>query len=130
MVGCEFQPLVRDLARKLTTCTSELPADAIEYWEPEGGDPNSVADIHEFLKITPDCSFDTVVCCLGLFSLLCHAPQQSDWQHECQLARRLNVTAVGVFPRGASHSREGQAVSGVSSSSQARRPPHHCDLTA
>lgn len=72
MVGCEFQPLVRDLARKLTTCTSELPADAIEYWEPEGGDPNSVADVHEFLKTTPDCSFDTVVSFLAVL----HIPEK------------------------------------------------------
>eukprot|EP00656_Telonema_subtile_P036399 TRINITY_DN40395_c0_g1_i1.p1 TRINITY_DN40395_c0_g1~~TRINITY_DN40395_c0_g1_i1.p1 ORF type:complete len:246 (-),score=83.70 TRINITY_DN40395_c0_g1_i1:111-848(-) len=70
VVGVEFQPLVRDLARKLTAATEELQGGGVEFWEP--GDPNSDADIHSFLKQAPDESFDGVVSFLAIL----HIPQK------------------------------------------------------
>lgn len=70
VVGCEFQPIVRDLAKKLTAATSELTADSIEYWEP--ADANSLADVHEYLKTAADESYDAVTSFLAIL----HIPQK------------------------------------------------------
>lgn len=69
VIGVEFQPLVRDLARKLTACTAELnETDAVQFWEPNN-DPNEHADIHAYLANAADQSIDAVLSLLAILHI-------------------------------------------------------------
>ena len=71
MVGVEFQPLVRDLAKKLTAVTAELQGHStvpIDFWEPNKV-ADEVADVHAYLAQAEDSSVDTIVSFLAILHI-------------------------------------------------------------